>query len=278
GTQSEKVEQTHNEAGKFEDETDDVSKPVALSEQKVDDDSKTQDEEVNEQKNPSVHANSFNKVIAVTKRRNGKDILDVDEKPWMQVVELSNVEREQLGKMYKDSILIIMLMYTPRNKQSKSHHSRAVDKRSNEEVLITDLKRFFVQSSEQNKPISEEIKEITLIETRKDLSKSQLFNILLPSMYDDASWEVVNKDLTRKEKLFKTVYQVIFLRSWEKFMTQRNTSLLPKAPLLFKAFYDKDYVEEDSVMEWYDQAKDSSDVKKKCAVFVDWLKNAEEEE
>ncbi|RIB28018.1 hypothetical protein C2G38_2060507 [Gigaspora rosea] len=261
GTQSEKVDQLHNEARKFEDETEEVSK---VSEQKAEIDSKPLDEEVNDQKNSSVHTNSFNKNVTVTKRRTGKDILD-DEKPWMQVVELSNIEREQLGKI------------------KKTDNTATVDKRSNEEVLITDLKRFFIQSSEQNKPISEEIKEITLIETRKDLSKSQLFNVLLPSMYDDATWETVNKDLTRKEKLFKTFVrssqdQVIFLRSWDKFITQRNTSLLPKAPLLFKAFYDNDYVEEDSVLEWYDQAKDSSDVKKKCEVFVNWLKNAEEEE
>ncbi|CAG8483802.1 12267_t:CDS:2 [Gigaspora rosea] len=167
GTQSEKVDQPHNEARKVEDETEEVSK---VSEQKAEIDSKPLDEEVNDQKNSSMHTNSFNKNVTVTKRRTGKDILD-DEKPWMQVVELSNIEREQLRKI------------------KKTDNTATVDKRSNEEVLITDLKRFFIQSSEQNKPISEEIKEITLIETRKDLSKSQLFNVLLPSIYDDATWE-----------------------------------------------------------------------------------------
>ena len=72
--------------------------------------------------------------------------------------------------------------------------------------------------------------------------------------------------------------QVTFLRSWEKYLNTRNAKLLSKAALLFKAFYDKDYVEEDSVMEWYSQAKDTSDVKRRCAVFVEWLKNAEEED
>jgi hypothetical protein len=67
------------------------------------------------------------------------------------------------------------------------------------------LKKFFIQSREQKKSISDEIKEITLIETRKDLSKLQLFNILLPSMYDDMPLDVVNEDLVQKEKLFKTV-------------------------------------------------------------------------
>lgn len=70
----------------------------------------------------------------------------------------------------------------------------------------------------------------------------------------------------------------MFLKSWEKYLNTRNSKLLPKATHIFKAIYDKDYVDEDSVLEWYEQAKDTSEVKKKCAVFIEWLKNAEEEE
>ncbi|CAG8578526.1 6289_t:CDS:2 [Funneliformis caledonium] len=122
--------------------------------------------EVKDSKDLSVTPSTVSgKPISSSKRRSGKDIISVDEKPWMQVVELSNVELEQLGKI-----------------------------------------------------------------------------------------------------------------SWEKYLNTRNAKLLSRAALLFKYFYDKDYVEEDSVLEWYDQAKDTSDVKKRCAVFVEWLKNAEEED
>ncbi|CAI2178434.1 6132_t:CDS:2 [Funneliformis geosporum] len=231
--------------------------------------SKENDEhrELKDSKDLSVTPSTVScKPISGSKRRSGKDIISVDEKPWMQVVELSNVELEQLGKIKK-----------------VDHAPSSDSKRSHDDIIIADLKKFFVQSREQNKSISDEIKEITLIETRKDLSKFQLFNVLLPSMYDDISWDVVNKDLVQKEKLFKTFIrgsqdQVTFLRSWEKYLNTRNVKLLSKAALLFKSFYDKDYVEEDSVLEWYNQAKDTSDVKKRCAVFVEWLKNAEEED
>ncbi|CAG8669444.1 9050_t:CDS:2, partial [Acaulospora morrowiae] len=232
---------------------------------KNEDNPKEQEEETKEHKENSFIQQSPAIKNATVKRRGGKDIIDGDEKPWMQVVELSNVEREQLGKI------------------KKTDQQSVGDKRSHDEVLISDLKKFFSQSQEQKKTIADEIKEITLIETRKDLSKSQLFNILIPSMYDEATWDVVSKDLTKKEKLFKTFVRssqdhVTFLRAWEKFLNQRNTNLLNKAPILFKIFYDKDYVDEDAVLEWYNQAKDSSEVKKKCTVFVNWLKNAEEEE
>jgi hypothetical protein len=229
-------------------------------------DHKEENLEVKDNKDLSAPSSTASgKSTSSAKRRVGKDIVSVDEKPWMQVVELSNVELERLGKI------------------KKTDHAPTSDKRSHDDIIIADLKKFFIQSREQNKSISDEIKEITLIETRKDLSKSQLFNVLLPSMYDDMPWDVVNKDLEQKEKLFKTFIrgsqdQITFLRSWEKYLNSRNSKLLSKAALLFKAFYDKDYVEEDSVLEWYEQAKDTSDVKKKCAVFIDWLKNAEEED
>ena len=54
--------------------------------------------------------------------------------------------------------------------------------------------------------------------------------------------------------------------------------MISKAPILFKMFYDRDYVEEDSVLDWYRQTNESNEVRKKCEIFVNWLKNAEEEE
>jgi len=214
--------------------------------------------EVRNNKDSSITSSTVSKSTSSAKRR---VVVSVDEKPWMQVVELSNVELERLGKT------------------KKADHATS----SPDDIIIADLKKFFIQSREQKKSILDEIKEITLIETRKDLSKSTLFNVLLPSMYDDMPLDVVIEDLVQKEKLFKTFIrgsldQITFLRSWEKYLNTRNSKLLPKAALLFKAIYDKDYVEEDSVLEWYEQAKDTSEVKKKCAVFIEWLKNAEEEE
>lgn len=103
--------------------------------------------------------------------------------------------------------LIFLNLFFFKNYILTLHSSKKADHvpSSPDDNIIADLKKFFIQSREQNKSISDEIKEITLIETRKDLSKFQLFNILLPSMYDDMSLEIVNKDLVQKEKLFKMV-------------------------------------------------------------------------
>jgi len=252
---------THVEESKSETAEEDKKAEETQKENKVENEHAKELHEENSEtrnKDSSTTSSTVSKPTINSKRRVN---VSVDEKPWMQVVELSNVELERLGKI------------------KKADHVPS----SPDDIIIADLKKFFIQSREQNKPISDEIKEITLIETRKDLLKSQLFNILLPSMYDDMSLEVVNKDLIQKEKLFKTFIrgspdQITFLKSWEKYLNTRNSKLLPKAAHIFKAIYDKDYVDEDSVLEWYEQAKDTSEVKKKCAVFIEWLKNAEEED
>ncbi|CAG8540496.1 4034_t:CDS:2 [Paraglomus brasilianum] len=168
-------------------------------------------------------------------------------------------------------------------KKAESSKSNS-DKQSHEDSLINEMKRIFAQSEEQSRKISDDIKDTTRFEIRHDLSKHQLFIVLIRSLYEDATWEKVNQDLVKRENLFKkfvdsTQDQIAFLRSWEKFFLQHNRRLISKAPILFKMFYDRDYVEEDSVLDWYgQQTNESNEVKKKCEIFVNWLKNAEEEE
>ncbi|CAG8605035.1 2147_t:CDS:2 [Paraglomus occultum] len=164
-------------------------------------------------------------------------------------------------------------------KKAESSKSNS-DKQSHEDSLINEVKRIFAQSEAQSRTISDDIKDITRFEIRHDLSKQQLFVVLIRSLYEDATWEKVNKDLVKREKLFKKFVdssqdQIAFLRSWEKFLLQHNR---PLAAMLFKMFYDRDYVEEDSVLDWYGQSNESNEVRKKCEIFVNWLKNAEEEE
>ncbi|CAG8597750.1 8289_t:CDS:2 [Ambispora gerdemannii] len=213
---------------------------------------------------PSSPAPSPNKTSVNPRRRPAvndtvslKDLLSGNAKPeneksWMKVVELSNDELEKLGKIKKNEILAV-----------------SADKRSSENILVEELKRFFVQVKEQSKSVNDEIKEITRIEMRHDLSKQQLFMTIIRSLYEDASFDVVQKDLLTKEKLFKTYIhsshdQVIFLGCWEKFLLQRNTNLISKTHVLFKLFYDRDLIEEDSILEWYDQSpKDNNEVRKK---------------
>jgi len=102
---------------------------------------------------------------------------------------------------------MLFSFYSKKAEISKSN----LDKQSHEESLINEMKRIFAQSEEQSRKISDDIKDITRFEIRHDLSKHQLFIVLIRSLYEDATWEKVNQDLVKKEKLFKKVCYVVII-------------------------------------------------------------------
>ena len=96
------------------------------------------------------------------------------------------------------------------SKKAESSKSNS-DKQSHEDSLINEMKRIFGQSDEQSRKISDDIKDTTRFEIRHDLSKQQLFVVLIRSLYEDATWEKVNQDLVKREKLFKKVCYVVII-------------------------------------------------------------------
>lgn len=75
------------------------------------------------------------------------------------------------------------------------------------ESIISDLKKFFsthVNDTIVKGKLQDDIKEVTKIEMRNDLSKKQLLYILLASLLEDATLNLV-VILKSREHLFKTV-------------------------------------------------------------------------
>lgn len=65
--------------------------------------------------------------------------------------------------------------------------------------MIISLSEYF---SEGEHDVKDEVKEITRLEFKHDLSKQQLFNVLVPSLFDES----YNVDkLTARKKLFLAV-------------------------------------------------------------------------
>jgi len=128
----------------------------------------------------------------------------VKEKSWMKVVELSKDEQEKMQTIKKPESPVPTPM-----------------KLSHDEVIIADLRKFFTQHPAQGTPadkkqqITEDIKEVTRVEMRNDMSKPQLFSVLFPALLDDfagdASATTVVSVFRTREKLFKTVSIVVIL-------------------------------------------------------------------
>ncbi|KAI8089391.1 uncharacterized protein BX664DRAFT_314602 [Halteromyces radiatus] len=191
------------------------------------------------------------------------DIMQTD-KSWMKVVHLTREEQAKLA------------MQTPSPKPSKL---------AQEEALINELTLFF-QSPESDNTTSHEnlakdVKHVTKVEMRNDLTKSQLFYILLASLLHNSVECPVGTILHSRERLFKTFVktlsdQTLLLKAWDK-CVQRYPTLLSKSVLVLSQWYECDLLDEEACYTWHDGLLDG-DMKRKTAKFIDWLKTADEED
>ncbi|CAM8936459.1 unnamed protein product [Rhodiola kirilowii] len=78
-----------------------------------------------------------------------------------------------------------------------------------------------------------------------------------------------------------TESQLVLLRAIEFFCQTASPEAVKEVPLLLKRFYDADILEEENIVNWYQQglaspAKTSS-IWNACKPFIDWLQSAESE-
>lgn len=169
-------------------------------------------------------------------------------------------------------------------------------KQAQRDQLILDLQKFFQTSqqalengsgnggsaSDKKKQLQDEIKEVTRVEMRNGLTKPQLYFILVASLFTETSVESWKKTLVEKDKLLanfvrSTEDQLQLMRAWEQLFVKHRPNMMARAPIVMKLLYDSELVEEDVMLSWYDLATTDAELKKKCVVFVDWLRSAEEE-
>ncbi|KAF9433569.1 hypothetical protein BGZ76_009263 [Entomortierella beljakovae] len=199
---------------------------------------------------------------------------EVDNKPRTKIVELSSEDMEKFQ---------IRRPETPVAAKPDS-------KQAQRDQYIQDLQKFFQNNQQgegsqdkkrQQQQLQDEIKEVTRIEMR-GLTKAQLYFILIASLFSETSVETWKKVLTEKGKLLANFVrspedQKTLMRAWEQLFVKHRPNMMARAPIIMKGLYDIELVEEDVMLSWYDEDTLDSELKKKCAVFVEWLRSAEEE-
>ncbi|KAL1921850.1 uncharacterized protein VTP21DRAFT_10492 [Calcarisporiella thermophila] len=244
--------------------------------------------------NPSEASSNAKPAVAsasasATARRRGEDKVSLKEflsgqhevekeKTWMKVVELSPDDRLKFQSAKKPEAV------------------QAPDTKSTlDDTLAQELKAFFLRQQERrqtlgtnnNKGIMEDTNEVARMEVRYDLSKPQLFKILLRALFDEVRPEGAMKVLSPRKGFFAAFIrspadQFAFVSAWEKYINKRNSVLLPKIAVIFKWLYDNDLIEEETFLRWHEETTPegvgSNGVKQKCSVFINWLKSAEEED
>ncbi|KAG0339840.1 nudix (nucleoside diphosphate linked moiety X)-type motif 2 [Podila humilis] len=200
-------------------------------------------------------------------------VQDLNDKPRAKVVEMSSEDMEKFQ---------IRRPETPVAAKPDS-------KQAQRDQLIQDLQKFFQGQQQENlaaaqekKQLQDEIKEVTRLEMRNGLTKAQLHFILVASLFTETSVETWKKTLTDKEKLLANFVrsnedQLALLRAWEQMFAKHRPNMMARAPIVMKAMYDMELVEEDVMLSWYDLPTTDEELKKKLVVFVEWLRSAEEE-
>jgi translation initiation factor 5 len=125
------------------------------------------------------------------------------------------------------------------------------------------------------------IKKIEELDIRSDKAAV----ILAQTLFDSSILSSIQKHVKLLAHVLKTEKdQKAFLGGLERLIGMTHRDLLPKAPLIFKAFYDADLVDEEVILAWgeksskkYVDRKISKEILEKAEPFLKWLREAEEE-
>lgn len=110
-------------------------------------------------------------------------------------------------------------------------------------------------------------------------------NALFEALFDGVGKGFTKEVMKNKKYLAAAVpdeeSQTLLVRAIEEFGGKCSAEALKEVPVVLKALYDGDILEEESIVEWYNAAVAAgrdSQVLKNAKPFVEWLQSAESEE
>lgn len=135
----------------------------------------------------------------------------------------------------------------------------------------------FLETNPTNEQLIAEAKRIKEIEKLDD---EQLASLVFVAVFEKDILKhlktriSVLKEITKTESARQGVLVGI-----EELCGVRDQSLLKSVPPILKSLYDEDILEEETLYHWYDEPSKGTVAQVKGAgkIFVDWLRNAEEE-
>ncbi|KAG0551489.1 hypothetical protein BDA96_01G428300 [Sorghum bicolor] len=153
----------------------------------------------------------------------------------------------------------------------------AVAKPSPYEELVGDIK-----ASLGSAPTPTQLKAVLASST---LPPQDVMNALLEALFDGVGKGFAKEVVKNKKYLTVAVpdegAQTLLVQAIEAFGGKCNPEALKEVPVVLKALYDGDILEEETIVDWYNAAvaagKDSQ-VIKNAKPFVEWLQSAESEE
>jgi len=210
--------------------------------------------------NTSTASNGAPKVAAkAAKKNNKKSSSDEENEPKIEeVVWYSDISEEAVRKRKEEMV------------------PKAVEERKK----VADPKEIREIIEESKKDM---IEKLNNYQNDCGLNEEQwMTNIVNAVFAPDLDVNLFKKKLASISKalpkiLASCALQVQFLSSLEQYLGKTNAGLLSKTSVLLNVIYQEEIVDEDAVFKWFANVENSS-VRKNAEAFIEWLKNAEEDE
>ncbi|XP_004492979.1 eukaryotic translation initiation factor 5-like [Cicer arietinum] len=118
------------------------------------------------------------------------------------------------------------------------------------------------------------------------VSAQEKMSALYEALFGDIEKGFAKEALKKKSYLAAAVAEeegmpLLLLRAIEEFSCKSNTNALKEVALVLKALYDADALEEEHILQWYQEGLKGTDknsqIWKNVKPFIDWLQSAESE-
>jgi len=140
--------------------------------------------------------------------------------------------------------------------------------------------------------VDEVVAEVKRLQLARGLDEPQKVKVLLEAIIDIKAHATVPKQYKDNAKLLARFASdrnsaTILIGCIEEQVGVLDPKLLPKVPMILQALYEEEVVDEETILLWADSPPESSwlvhkdvatKVRKAAAPFIQWLKNAAEED
>ncbi|KAJ2805185.1 hypothetical protein H4R20_002190 [Coemansia guatemalensis] len=197
------------------------------------------------------------------------------EKPWIKVVEVTDRDLKQMGSPLADN-------------SSDAAQQKLAKAAELESRLAKELADTLARGNGAGKELTQHatLKEITHLEFRNNLTKQQLLNIVIPTLFASSVATGVADAIARNAELMSKIVskqqdQALMLNAWQQLLAEGKNATLwqRKASELLGALYNESLLDEEVFLQWFSK-KNSEDCGPEILSmkpFAHWLATAEEE-
>ncbi|KAJ0024248.1 hypothetical protein Pint_08260 [Pistacia integerrima] len=208
---------------------------------------------------------------------------DDDDVQWQTDTSLEAAKQriqEQLSAVTADMVMLSTSEEKKSVKKSPERerkvHENGTNGTNTHERLVNEIKECLKKGSSAN--------QLKSFLSRLTGTPQEIMNALFAALFDGVK-KGFAKEVLKKNYLAAATQeegsQMILLHSIESFFGKANPEVVKEVALVLKALYDNDVLEEEFILEWYQQGlsggNKNSLVWKNSKPFIEWLQSAESE-